>query len=372
MTITYKYESRTDHWGDTLWCELYADKHSGFQKFWRWGINQSIHSDYLLSKPNMKKLMQHHLAHGEIKVKITTSNGGFNDEPKTKTYTIDYRLDESIKPQYKKRVNESAGGYKLINRRIEDVNSKSDIKDIIEHILGGFDVMYKFIIGDYDYSLTIYESWNGKTTIRVELIDCNDFTDGYVYKEDVIANSPNVVDEVYKAYKKALRMTNNRNIKESLKPQHMRRINEDRIVPDVEWNEDDEWDDNYNVDYIFQLSRMVMFEVKYYRLGGNKQPYFATSAQVFCRNKKDISRGGQCQADVLKDFPVAYEFWKKWDGEHLSRLNYKKYQELLDDIEILKDEYNWDYTKSGDGFPFYREVELSKQKPKRKSTFRNR
>ena len=28
----------------------------------------------------------------------------------------------------------------------------------------------------------------------------------------------------------------------------------------------------------------------YYRLGGNKQPHFGTSAQVFCRNKKDISR----------------------------------------------------------------------------------
>lgn len=363
MTITYKHESRTDHYGTTLWCEQYADKHSGFKKFWRWGVDNKVCGDVLYSKPNMNRLMKTYLASGEIEVEVATSanaHDAFNGNGKRKTYTIQNDL------------NESAGGWNLINRRIEDVTSKRDIKDIIEHILGGFDVMYNFIIGDYDYSLTIYEAWNGKTTIRVKLVNCNDFTDGYVYKEDVIAKSPNVVDEVYKAYKKAIRMTNNRNIKESLKPQHMRRINEDRIVPDVEWNEDVEWDDNYNVDYIFQLSRMVMFEVKYHRLGGNKQPYFATSAQVFCRNKKDITQGGQCQADVLKDFPVAYEFWKKWDGEHLSRLNYKKYQELLDDIEILKDEYNWDYTKSGNGFPFWREVELSKQKPKRKNTFRNR
>lgn len=158
-------------------------------------------------------------------------------------------------------------------------------------------------------------------------------------------------------------------VKESIRTRPMRKINEDRMVPDVEWDENDEWDDNYNVSYIFQLSRMVMFDVNYYRLGGNKQPYFATSAQVFCRNKKDISRGGQCQADVLKDFPAAYEFWQKWDNKHLHRLDYKTYQELLDDIEILKDEYNWDYTKS-DRFPFWRKVELSKQKPKRRNTFR--
>lgn len=146
----------------------------------------------------------------------------------------------------------------------------------------------------------------------------------------------------------------------------MKRVNENRMTrKGIIWK-DDEWDDENNIHYIFQLSKMVMFEVDYYRLGGNKMPHFATSAQVFCRNKKDISRGGQCQADVLKDFPVAYDFWKKWDNKHLHRLDYETYEELLDDIEVLKDEYNWDYTKSGNGFPFWREVDLSKQKPKRR------
>lgn len=86
----------------------------------------------------------------------------------------------------------------------------------------------------------------------------------------------------------------------------------------------------------------------------------------FCRNKKGINRAGQCQADVLKDFPVAYDFWKKWDNKHLHRLDYETYEELLDDIEVLKDEYNWDFTNKGDGFHWSREVELSKQKPKRR------
>ena len=66
--------------------------------------------------------------------------------------------------------------------------------------------MYKFVIGDYDYTLDIYESWNGKTTIRVELLDCNDFTDGYVYKKDIVVKTPNAIDEIYKAYKTAVRI----------------------------------------------------------------------------------------------------------------------------------------------------------------------
>lgn len=205
MTITFKYESRTDHFGTTLWCEEYADKNSGFKKFWRWGIDNKVCGDILYSKPNMNKLMRNYLADGEIEVETTTRKG-FNDEPKTRTYIIDNRLSESIKPQYKKRVNESVGGWNLINSRIEDVTSIRDIEDIVDHILGGFDVMYEFVIGDYDYTLNIYESWNGKTTIRVELLDCNDFTDGYVYKKDIVVKTPNAIDEIYKAYKTAVRI----------------------------------------------------------------------------------------------------------------------------------------------------------------------
>jgi hypothetical protein len=60
--------------------------------------------------------------------------------------------------------------------------------------------------------------------------------------------------------------------------------------------------------------------------------------------------------------------WKddEWDNKHLHRLDYETYEELLDDIEVLKDEYNWDFTSRGNGFPFWREVDLSKQKPKRR------
>lgn len=30
--------------------------------------------------------------------------------------------------------------------------------------------------------------------------------------------------------------------------------------------------------YCFQISKLIVFEVEYYTLGGNKAPYFSTSA----------------------------------------------------------------------------------------------
>lgn len=128
--------------------------------------------------------------------------------------------------------------------------------------------------------------------------------------------------------------------------------------------ENPEWDDNKNILYIFQLSRMVMFEVLYNRLRGNKQPYFSTSAQVFTRSKMGLTRAGQCQEDVLKDFPLAYRFYKKWDKHHLHILDEETYQELLNDIAILKDAYEWDFTRSS-SMSWWREVDLSKRKIKR-------
>lgn len=47
--------------------------------------------------------------------------------------------------------------------------------------------------------------------------------------------------------------------------------------------------------YYFQITKLVMFEVEYYTLGNNKNPYFATSANKFYKNKRDYECGGQAQ-----------------------------------------------------------------------------
>ena len=78
----------------------------------------------------------------------------------------------------------------------------------------------------------------------------------------------------------------------------------------------------------FQMSKMILFEVSYYTLGDNQNPYFSTSACEFVRNKRDFCIAGQAQETLLKGFPEAYNFYKKWDIFHLKQLTQEQYNEI--------------------------------------------
>lgn len=124
---------------------------------------------------------------------------------------------------------------------------------------------------------------------------------------------------------------------------------------------------------VFQLSKTKIFEVGYYTLSNNKTAHFATSAAEFCRNKRDYARCGQAQKDVLKGYPRAMMFFKKWDKLHLHDLTEEEYQEMREDMERLADRYNCiiealDESKRpyNPSFGFYRLAEWSKQEPKHK------
>lgn len=96
----------------------------------------------------------------------------------------------------------------------------------------------------------------------------------------------------------------------------------------------------------FQISKMVIFEVEYGAIKENKEWYFATSAARFVRNKQDYSECGQCQQRVLTG--AVYGFWKKWDKHHLMSLTDEQYTELMQDINTLKDNYN--YIEKGEDY----------------------
>lgn len=89
--------------------------------------------------------------------------------------------------------------------------------------------------------------------------------------------------------------------------------------------------------YAFCISRMRVFEVRYYTLSTNSKPYFATSAAEFNRPKTDWSRCGQAQDSLLTG--AARRFWKKWDAHHCQDLTEEEYAELMQDIEELKKAY---------------------------------
>lgn len=124
----------------------------------------------------------------------------------------------------------------------------------------------------------------------------------------------------------------------------------------------------------FQMSKTVIFEVQYYTLENNRRPHFTTSAAQFCRSKRDYNRCGQAQHALLRGFPTAMRFFKKWDACHLKDLTPEQYEEMQADLEKLKEAYNFIYEELDEGkqpynprFGFCRLAEWSKQEPRKKS-----
>ena len=122
---------------------------------------------------------------------------------------------------------------------------------------------------------------------------------------------------------------------------------------------------------VFQLSKMIVFEVNYYTLSTNRTPHFATSAAQFVRNKRDYNQCGQAQNDLLPRGSAARSFYLKWDAKHLHDLTESEYTEMMQDLEALKEKYNHilrvlDESKKpySPRISFYDTVELSKQTPK--------
>lgn len=93
----------------------------------------------------------------------------------------------------------------------------------------------------------------------------------------------------------------------------------------------------------FQLSRKIIFNVCFYTLGNNSHPCFSTSAYEFNQPKTDYCRAGQAQEDLMRGFLTARKFWRKWDKKHLQDLTENEYEELMQDIETLKEKYNYIY-----------------------------
>lgn len=87
----------------------------------------------------------------------------------------------------------------------------------------------------------------------------------------------------------------------------------------------------------FRDRKKVFFKVSYGTHGHLSQdPYFSTSAMEFNYGRTDWDRCGQAQEDLLKNRKLK-EFFNKWDDLHLKVLTFDEYDELMDDIEYLKD-----------------------------------
>lgn len=84
---------------------------------------------------------------------------------------------------------------------------------------------------------------------------------------------------------------------------------------------------------------------------------------VFCRSKKGFTRCGQIQNEVTKNYKTARQFCEKWEPKHIKKITDEEYNEIVSDLETLKQAYNYVEWESKDGWqsvPFYKLQELSK------------
>mgnify|MGYP006916030300 CR=1 FL=1 len=115
---------------------------------------------------------------------------------------------------------------------------------------------------------------------------------------------------------------------------------------------------------VFQLSKMKIFEVSFYTIKNNPTPHFSTSACLLSRNKKSYIRSGQAQKEVTIGFPEAYHFYEKWDKYHIHDLTRERYDEMISDLKVLMEKYNFVQYDHTYYVPFHMIVTLSKLKPK--------
>jgi len=125
--------------------------------------------------------------------------------------------------------------------------------------------------------------------------------------------------------------------------------------------------DNQEFHSMYQLTKNIIFEVNYYTLGSNKHANFTTNAGLLNRPKSDYNQCGQAQESLLPEGSEARAFYDKWDKLHLSDLDEKQYNAMIEDLNVLMEKYNVElYDNARDSIPFYEVVDFSKQTPKDK------
>lgn len=90
----------------------------------------------------------------------------------------------------------------------------------------------------------------------------------------------------------------------------------------------------------FRVKKKHFFTVQFGELKSHtQQPYFSTIGYVLNHNRSNYNRCGQCQSDILPKYSLFRNFFDKWDTLHTQSLTMEQYNELLQDLEELKEKY---------------------------------
>ena len=143
--------------------------------------------------------------------------------------------------------------------------------------------------------------------------------------------------------------------------------------------------------FSFQLSKIAILTICYYKLGENESAEFTISVTVLQSEKHDSIMCGHCQEEGAKGdgavarfvnkfnmcghcqeeeskgscewfnrYGAARLFVDKFNSLHNECLNETQYNEIVAEIEILKQKYNWIESES-----FNKIVSMSKLTPKK-------
>lgn len=113
----------------------------------------------------------------------------------------------------------------------------------------------------------------------------------------------------------------------------------------------------------FRVSPWVFFGVKY---GENdyvsQDPYFATEAGLYDPKIRDYDTCGQAQESVLTKGALAWNFYEKWDPNHIKVMTLEAYDEMIQDLNELKEVYPF---VVGDDIDDLKELEKRSRKKER-------
>lgn len=94
--------------------------------------------------------------------------------------------------------------------------------------------------------------------------------------------------------------------------------------------------------YMFKTAPDTIFAVDNRTIGDNDFASFNTSVYQFNEKRNNFLIAGQAQEELLQEGSVARNFYEKWKNQEFATLDDSTLNNVMSDLETLKQEYSYD------------------------------
>ena len=94
--------------------------------------------------------------------------------------------------------------------------------------------------------------------------------------------------------------------------------------------------------YMFKTAPDTIFAVDNRTIGDNDFASFNTSVYQFNEKRNNFLIAGQAQEELLQEGSVARNFYEKWKAQEFATLDDSTLNNVMSDLETLKQEYSYD------------------------------